>query len=263
MSTWELDPAAAAIAADPTAAADAMIAAGATASMAPLDLRGSEVADYAEAVEIAAPFLAGRTTLAVPVAAGPSNPGTGTLAAMIADATKASHRVAVEAAATRLAGWVTAAERIGSLKVYTHRVAAVTRSAEPNDLTAERLFLVEVPKGTGLARKLTDDGARPFALIALFPSRTYRFTDRETGELVDAVDLGNYRPVPVWAGHGGIVRMMTQDQADGWLIDHTYNPDTRNVAWALSTLRRLARIAAARADRIDHADDADEYAEPF
>ena len=263
--TDQLDPAA-------VAAADALIAEGAASSMAPLDLLPSEAADYAEALELAAPFLAQSIGFQLPVAAGQRTVGHATMADVIQKATACSDRVAVEDASARVSGWVNDAQTVGSTKVFTHRLASITVSAEPDDVDAPRLFLVDVPQGTGFARSLTNaddkDPAKrtPFAIVGLFPSRTYQMTDRRTGELLDRVDLGNLNPSRVWPGHGGIVRMLTQDQADGIDLDWSYDPDTRNLAWALSTLRRLGRIAAARAERAEHQaerfeDDADDL--PF
>jgi hypothetical protein len=247
MTAWPLTPAEAALVADPIAVADALCADAATASMAPLDLLPSEQADYAEALEVAADFLTSTFPLALPVAAGLREVGTGTLAAMLKANGTTSDRVAIEAAAARVASWVNTYETHGSQRIYPHRLASIVQSAEPDDVESPRLFLVEVPTGTGL----TQNGKLPCALVVLWPSKTYSITDRVTGEVVERVDLGNYNPARVWAGHGGIVRMLTRDQADGIELDWSYEPEVHNLAWALSTLRRLGRIAAARADRRD------------
>lgn len=261
MTAWPLTPAEAALVADPHGVADAMTADAARASMAPLDLLPSEAADYAEAVEVAADFLTTTYTPTLYVSKSPTEVGTGTVAALLLEHGGATGEAfAILSAAARVATWCTSGEKVGASWLFHHRRAMLTQSADADDLTAARLFVVEVPKGTGLAKMLTEDGAKPFALVALYPDRTYRKTDRKTGELVEAVDLGNYNPERVWPGRGGIVRMMTRDQADGLLTDWAWDPDTRNVAWALSTLRRLAAIAAARSERkerlaAEHADE--------
>lgn len=246
--TDQLDPAA-------VAAADQLIADGEAASMTPLDLLPSEAADYAEALEIAAPFLATPVSFALAISAGQRDLGTDTMAATIAKATACSDRVAIEDAAARVAGWVNESKQVGSQKVFTHRLASITVSADRDDADAPRLFLVELPKGTGMVQALTEDGKKPFAIVGLFPSRWYNMTDRQTGEIMQRVDLGNFNPARVWAGHGGIVSMLTKDRADGVELAWSYDSDVRNLSWALGALRRLGAIAAARAERAEQLDD--------
>lgn len=215
------------------------------ASMQPRRMRHFDQAEYDEAVAVAASILAEPVTLALPVAAGPREAGTGTLAALFrTHGACSSDRVAVEHAAARIAGWVNESTTVGSTRVYANRLASLTVSTEPHDNTAPRLFLIEVPTNTGLGKILTGEGKFPFAVLALFPAHTYQMTDRKTGEIIERVDLGNYNPTKVWAGNGGIVRMVTRDQAEGIELDWSWSPEVRNTAWALSYLRYSAAVDA-------------------
>lgn len=237
-----------ALLADPAAFADGLTDNAAQASMTPVGLIGDEVATYFRAAELAAPFLAewAMPTLQFPVAAGATNlGGPETLASRHQKAHGGSARNAIESAVRKLSGWVHDADEFGTPRQL---VARITASIEPNDLESTRLFLVDLPAPTSQGHTA--------AIISLVPSRTYSFVSRDTGELVTVVDTGKVRPsdrgrripqqVAVWAGYGGIARLLTADQAEGVALDWTWDGETENVAWALSTLRSLSKLQARR-----------------
>lgn len=237
--TDQLDPAA-------VAAADQLIADGEAASMAPLDMLPNEVEVYNEAIAIAAPFLAVPVSFAAAICDGPRKLGVDTIAAKVKAATGCSDAYAIEDTCARFASWLNDGKKHGDRKVFEHRRANLVATANHDDPTAPRLYLVELPTGTGLVKMLTEDGKKPYAIIAVIGGNTWMKTDQQTGEIRTGVSLGNFKPVHDLAGRCGIVKMLTTDQAEGVELDWDWDQDVRNLAWALSKLRRFSADAEYR-----------------
>lgn len=224
-----------------------MLADAAAASMAPLDLQEGEVADWFEALQVAGPWLTARE-MALPVCSPMGKPLPGTLAGKVVAARPGvSDRVAVTMAATRLANYVHANERVGSMKVYTHRIARLAISQDADSPADVVFYLIEYPEGS-----VSRTGDVVGALVQLCPPFTYTWTTPDTGEIVTLADEGQYSPERHWR-NGGIVSNLTAPELEKLTGEMTYEPDVRNAAWGLSTLRRLAAIAARRASRMDGA----------
>ncbi len=256
--------------ADSVAAADQLLADSDAASMRPEGLVGSEIADYDEACEIAAPFLARtlKNQMAMPVAAGLEELGAGTLAEFVAKTLSYPIIPAVQAASARISQFVNQSGKFGDNTVYLHRRAQIIQSAEPDDLTSPRLYIIELPEGSPLRTTVIgSDNKRTtytHAEVVLFPSKTYDLPDRKTGEMKPQVDTGRYNPDVIWAGHGGIVRFLDDDQQRGICLDWMFDREVHNTAWALATLRRLARIAKIRNARGARTEtESDPYDQPF
>lgn len=265
--TTERDAFTEALLADPEALADAMLEASDAASMAPEGLAGSELADYIEAFDISARFLADNVKAYVmPVKDANGHASPGTLAALVTSTT--TERVQVKTAAAKLANVVHAHEKVGtgrtSTKVYHHRIARLPVTTTEGAVPDLIFYLVDTPI-TAENRKL----GKVAALVLYNVTRTYQITDTETGEILDLADEGQYRAELLWQC-AGVVRLLDQTEADDLAYDLSYNEDgEHNVAWSFAALRRLSAIAARRNARTANADEPDDdtpdstYDEPF
>jgi hypothetical protein len=254
------------------AEADKLLADSAEASMHPDGLVGSEIDEYMRASSMVARFLETWQTpqLTFPVAKSPTEPGVDTMAAAWKKANGGSDTLAIEESVRKISNLVHATTASGALRFQQARIIA---SSEAADTDGVRLWVVEMPPSA-----LTKNGLT-HAVIALYPVKKYTFTDRRTGELVTNVDTGKVDPVrdkgrkipsqvAVWAGNGGIVRMLTTADADRLALDWMWDGETENTAWALSTCRRLERLSERRGLVGDMAErepiaDIDPYSQPF
>lgn len=235
--------------------AEVIIETAQAAGMEPLGLRPTELADWNEAVQIAGRFTveALQTTLAVKSENGHATPGT--LAGMVTSTT--TERVQIRIAAARLADLVHRHDKVGSSKVYHHRIARLPITTGDYDTPDLILYLIEIPE----LSPLSDGGRITSALVRFHVERTYTITDRETGELIELADEGQFRAEELWQS-AAIVRLLDRQQTADVCADMTWEPDVRNAAWAFSALRRLSKVAERRSCAPEQAP-ADEYSQPF
>jgi hypothetical protein len=264
------DAATASLMADPEAHADRLVAESDAASMAPEGLAGSELADYVEAMDLAAGFIAQVVrTPVLPVADALGNPSRGTLAYLVASP---SERMRVKVAAATLANLCHAHHKVGSgrqaVKVYEHRIARIALTLEEQATPDLIAYLIELSPTSPLRRYgITEEGTpdNVAALVAYPVTRTYEMTDRETGEILTLADEGQYRSDELWQS-ASIVELCQQQRADDLAYDMSWNEDgEHNVQWSFGAIRRLTLAAARRNSRetTDEAPAADPFAQPF